>query len=517
MEDERRYLNAETIVGSSSDADELRLDVANLCVGIIHHPDPDRIGEFAQLDFDRQGTTALSRLVPMFGKGSDKEVRPLLDPHLSRSPICIEQIDDRQFRFIPNEKLSHLTINGRLVDEPAVFHMAELGDEIVIGLANTILLVLFRRAVAPHTAGDQFGLVGISHAISTVRSKIALVAQTDVSALILGETGTGKELIAQAIHRASARSSHRLVSVNMSAVMPSLAAAELFGVRRGAFTDAFTDKAGLFEQADQGTLFLDEVGATPVEVQPMLLRVLEDRKIKRLGDERSRMVDVRIVAATDRLDIVNGEKSAFNQPLFRRLEGFSIEVPPLRMRRIDIGLLVSHFVRQRHEYPALMGHVPFTYDFALSFSLHHWPGNVRELRNAVQKLCLGETAIPLQAVSEMEAALITGSAQIAKTKASKNAYRKPAEITKAMMFDALAKSDWVIKKAAQSLNVSRTSMYELMRKYRARRRLIEITDDEILKTIDEIDGGIVRWAAHLRVGHNELRDRIGLMDIPSEE
>ncbi len=517
MENEKRYLKIETIVAGPSDSDALRLDVSKLCLGIVHHPIRERIGEFAQLEFDRQGTAALSRLVPMFGKSPFQEARPLLDPHLSRSPVFIEQMGGTQFKFIPNGKFPHLTINGRLVEEPAVFDMAELGDEIVIGLANTVLLALFRRAVTQHKANDQHDLVGISHAISTVRSKIALVAQTDVSALILGETGTGKELIAQAIHQSSRRSSNRLVSVNMSAVMPSLAAAELFGVRRGAFTDASADKAGLFEQADRGTLFLDEVGATPIEVQPMLLRVLEDCKVKRLGDEKSKLVDVRILAATDQLDIVNAEKSAFNQPLFRRLEGFSIEVPPLRKRRIDVGLLVDHFMMKGQEHTALIGPTQFAYSNALSFSLHHWPGNVRELRNAVQKLRLGETAIPLRTASEMEAALITQNDQSLRSKAPRRAYRKPADITKSMMFSALNDSDWIIKKAAQSLNVSRTSMYELMRKYRAKRRLTDITDDEILKTTGEVDGGIVRWAAHLRVGHQELRDRISLLNMPSDE
>src|SRR5579862_4377891 len=190
------------------------------------------------------------------------------------------------------------------------------------------------------------GIVGQSPALREVLDLIELVAPTDSSVLLLGETGTGKELIARAIHQRSRRKNRTLVKVNCAAIPTGLLESELFGHERGAFTGAIAQKAGRVELADQGSLFLDEIGDIPLELQPKLLRVLQEREFERLRSTRTKKVDVRVVAATHRnLDEMVAEKQ-FRSDLYYRLSVFPISIPPLRERPEDIPLLVRHFARQ---------------------------------------------------------------------------------------------------------------------------------------------------------------------------
>ena len=227
-------------------------------------------------------------------------------------------------------------------------------------------------------------IVGASDVLRYVMYRVEQVAATNASVLLLGETGTGKELVARAIHQQSPRRHRRFVVVNCGALPPSLIESELFGRERGAFTGAHTSQAGRFELADGGTIFLDEIGELPLELQPKLLRVLQEGQFERLGSTRTAQVDVRVVAATNRNlvdDVVTGR---FRQDLFYRLNVFPITMPALRERREDLPALLHHFSTRlaRQMGKSIDQVAPGTLD---ALERYDWPGNIREFENVVQQ------------------------------------------------------------------------------------------------------------------------------------
>jgi PAS domain S-box-containing protein len=234
-------------------------------------------------------------------------------------------------------------------------------------------------------AEQNFGdIIGGSSGLRKVMHQVQLVAPTDATVLITGESGTGKELIARAIHERGARSERTLVKLNCSAVPEGLFESEFFGHVKGAFTGALKDKPGRFELADGGTLFLDEIGEVPFAMQAKLLRVLQEQELERVGDTRTRKVNVRVIAATNRDLKKEVDDGRFREDLFYRLSVFPIEVPPLRERRDDIGPLVAHFIRQS----ARRMNRPEPQISKTAFdqlAAWHWPGNVRELQNTVER------------------------------------------------------------------------------------------------------------------------------------
>lgn len=231
----------------------------------------------------------------------------------------------------------------------------------------------------------SFGnIVGQSTALQKVLSQIATVAPTEANVLILGESGTGKELVARAIHDLSARKERSLVRVNCASIPKELFESEFFGHVRGAFTGAIKDRVGRFELADDGTLFLDEVGEIPLDLQSKLLRVLQEGQFERVGDERTRTVKVRLITATNRDLLAEAKAGRFRLDLYYRLGVFPIEVPPLRERLEDMGLLADHFVKQA----SLRLAVPkprLTKLHIEQLQGYDWPGNVRELQNVIER------------------------------------------------------------------------------------------------------------------------------------
>jgi formate hydrogenlyase transcriptional activator len=228
------------------------------------------------------------------------------------------------------------------------------------------------------------GIVGRSKALREVLELIELVAATDSTVLLLGDTGTGKELIARAIHDGSRRSAKTFVKVNCAAIPSGLLESELFGHERGAFTGATAQRIGRLELADRGSLFLDEIGDIPLELQPKLLRVLQEREFERLGSTRTKQVNVRVIAATHRNLAEMILEGQFRSDLYYRLNVFPILIPPLRERREDIPLLVRHFV---YQFARQMGK---TIDIISSETIealtrYSWPGNVRELQNVIER------------------------------------------------------------------------------------------------------------------------------------
>ncbi|MGZ8522323.1 MAG: sigma-54 interaction domain-containing protein, partial [Candidatus Binatia bacterium] len=304
-------------------------------------------------------------------------------------------------------------------------------------------------------------IIGESAALKRVLDQIQTVAPTDSTILVQGETGTGKELIARAIHHLSARSERTLVKVNCAAIPTGLLESELFGHEKGAFTGAIAQRVGRFELAHRGTLFLDEVGDIPLELQPKLLRVLQEQEFERLGSSRTVHVDVRLVAATNADLTQKVADGQFRADLYYRLNVFPVTIPPLRERREDIPLLVRYFAQKyarRMKRP--IDNVPVKAMTALSE--YHWPGNVRELENFIERAVIlsrgAELQIPLaelkQRTNRHSSAASNGFATL------ENAEREH-------IVRALGESKWVIGGAAGAANrlgMKRTTLQSRMRK-----------------------------------------------------
>jgi formate hydrogenlyase transcriptional activator len=311
-------------------------------------------------------------------------------------------------------------------------------------------------------------IIGTSRALESVLEQVGCVASTDSPVLIHGETGTGKELIAQAIHKASPRCGRALIKLNCAAIPLDLLESELFGHEKGAFTGAIAQKIGRFEMADGGTLFLDEVGDIPPALQPKLLRVLQEQEFERLGSGRTHKVDVRLVAATNRnlLEMVVGNE--FRSDLYYRLNVFPISLPPLRERREDIPALVEHFVEmfsgrmKRHIH-----HIPP--ETMAAFSAYSWPGNIRELQNLVAR------AMILAQDGVLSNPLPTSALPIRPAPSTAEMSRNPEppeqmtirESERALILYTLQVTGWRIggpKGAAERLGLKRTTlMYRLKR------------------------------------------------------
>jgi transcriptional regulator with GAF, ATPase, and Fis domain len=260
------------------------------------------------------------------------------------------------------------------------------------------------------TRAGAFGeLVGQGPALVALARQIDLVAPTDAAVLILGESGTGKELVAREIHRGSKRAGKPLIKVNCAAVPRELYESEFFGHARGSFTGALRDRAGRFELADGGTLFLDEVGEIPTDLQAKLLRVLQEGELERVGEERTRKVDVRVVAATNRNLRAEAEAGRFRQDLYYRLSVFPVELPPLRKRVEDIPLLAEHFLALAANK---LGRLKprLTLADAQQLQRYHWPGNVRELQHVIERAVI--TAAGARLSIELPAS-VSGPADVA--------------------------------------------------------------------------------------------------------
>jgi transcriptional regulator with GAF, ATPase, and Fis domain len=300
-------------------------------------------------------------------------------------------------------------------------------------------------------------IIGKSAALEAVLEQVERVAPTDSTVLIQGETGTGKELIAHAIHNISSRCGRPFVRLNCAAIPLDLLESELFGHEKGAFTGAIAQKVGRFELADKGTLFLDEVGDIPPALQPKLLRVLQEQEFERLGSAHTHKVDVRVVAATHRdlTDMV--KRGEFRSDLYYRLNVFPVLLPPLRDRPEDIQALVMHFVEMfGQRMGKLIEHVPETTMSALSS--YHWPGNIRELQNLIERAVIlsndGVLSDPMPTVATQGVTIPSAPSTL-------------RESERALILQTLEAAGWVIggpKGAATKLGLKRTTLIHKMQK-----------------------------------------------------
>jgi DNA-binding NtrC family response regulator len=269
------------------------------------------------------------------------------------------------------------------------FSDAQARELVVLGSMAVPVLAQLRRG--PAAGASDALLVGEHPTVVELRRMVARVARSDLGVLIVGETGTGKEVTARAIHAASPRAARRMVAINCSGVAPGLLEAELFGYARGAFTGAIADRAGRIEEASGSTLFLDEVGDMPLAMQAALLRVLQEREVVRVGEGTPRPVDLRLVAATHKDLAAEVAAGRFRDDLLFRLREVTVELPPLRARGDDIGLLARLFLHQAERELSLPVHA-LAPSAEARLGAHDWPGNVRELRAVMRRaavLCDG--------------------------------------------------------------------------------------------------------------------------------
>src|SRR5271165_6009802 len=344
-------------------------------------------------------------------------------------------------------------------------------DEIVLALRKAEERETLRRenrALKEQIQKDnQFeSILAKSSEMVTIFKTIAKIADFKTTVLVTGESGTGKELVARAIHARSSRKTQPFVAINCGAIPENLLESELFGHKKGAFTDANADRRGLFEEADGGTLFLDEIGELPVNLQVKLLRVLQEEGIRRLGDTKDVKVDVRIIAATHRDLNADVKAGRFREDLFYRIHVLAIHIPPLRERRDDVSLLVDHFVTRNN---ARLGtHIRGVSNEARKLLLEYaWPGNVRELENTIERaMVLGETDVVdvtdlperiRSALDPVQVQLASGELSIKKTSAA---------IEEILIRRALQKTKGNRTRAADLLELSHRALLYKIKDYK---------------------------------------------------
>lgn len=508
-----------TLVPSSAPASRARARVA--CLTIACHPDPRRIGERALLTplLVRQ-TVQLSRIEPLFAHPGHEGRRPLADPYLSRSAIRISRTLDGAGAAVCLDGLpAHAELDGLPAGPICSLPEAALDSGVLLQLSSRVLLLL--HATSAEAPLEIDGILGASDTIDRVRRQVAQVAELDTPVLIRGESGSGKERVAKALHARGKRSQRRLVAVNMATLGESTAPAALFGYARGSFTGAAARHRGYFEQADGGTLFLDEVGDTPQSVQPMLLRALETGLIQPLGDEHERAVNVRLIAATES-DLEHGTQSgAFRVALKHRLSGYEIAVPALRERRDDIPRLFVHFLRA--ELRALDRETIFDSDesnpdpplhaaVVARLTRHAFPGNVRELINLARQIAIESVDTgSLDASTAIECACVVEETKPAVGTAPQAAAAGPdpsPPLDEAALLDALERHDFSPMRAAAELGVPSGTLHFWMRRARIR-RAADLDAAEIVEAQRACGGDLLAMAKRLRVSSRGLKLALG--------
>jgi two-component system response regulator HydG len=320
-----------------------------------------------------------------------------------------------------------------------------------------------RLRTALSGAFDVNGIVGKSQGMKDVVAMLERIAPSDVPILIEGESGTGKDLLARAAHAMSRRASGPYVALNMSAIPENLAEAELFGHEKGAFTGAEQARAGFFAEAEGGTLFLDELGLLPPQLQPKLLRVLQDGEYIPVGSRKPRKADVRVIAATNEDLARNVKEGKFREDLWFRLRVVPLRLPPLRERREDIPLLVQHFVQKQ---ALRLGRPPLAPDAAATRALldHAWPGNIRELEHAIERgllLARGDAITVADLPPELSA-----SAAAAEPGGGEGRYRKARDAwERKFLEDLVREAGGNVAKAADLAGLHRSTLYEKLTRY----------------------------------------------------
>jgi two-component system nitrogen regulation response regulator GlnG len=440
------------------------------------------------------------------------------------------------------------------------FDAAWLRNGVVLDLSHRVVLLLHTVTALQEYLGaapmsdETIDIVGASDCLQRVLWEVRSVADLPMPVLLRGETGSGKELVARAIHQLSARRREPFVPVNLGAIPPSLAPSMLFGAELGAYTGAVKRQAGYFEQARGGTLFLDEIGEAPVEVQAALLRVLETGEMQTLGARGTPKTSARVIAATDADLKGKVDAGTFRMPLLNRLSAYEIWVPSLRERRDDIGRLLVHFLREelgrinelhRLKPPEEREDPWLPASLVARLAEYDWPGNVRQLRSVMQQLVIGnrgkarveltpavkrlldesDSCSPPPVESSLQeapapgvdvlappavAALAPATAEPSDEGSLKPdaSSRKPANVTEAELWEALHASRWNYEDAAKLLGISRASIYVLIDRLPGFRTAGSLTSEEITRCYHECGGDIAKMADKLKVSERALARRV---------
>ena len=488
---------------------------------LLFHPDCRRVGEWTALSEIPLGReTLVSRHSPELTPPGQILGRPLEERHISRQPLRFQPAPNRGILLAQGESRTRVKIGGELLDGHRLVSADELEQGVVLELSGCVVLLLHWRRSQPAEPAGRLGLIGESDKLAAVRWDVRRVADLDVPVLLRGETGTGKELVARAIHEAGPRRSGPFVAVNLGAIPSTLVASELFGSVRGAFTGSVQSQEGYFRRALGGTLFLDEVGEAPPEVQVMLLRVLETREIHPVGSQAPQRVDVRVLAATDADLEASVQAGQFRAPLLHRLAGYEIWTPPLRQRREDVGRLLVHFLHQElqatGELQRLAAETWVPAPLVARLARYDWPGNVRQLRNVVRQLVIGSRGLPyleagpaVERLLQNEAAVLeSGAPPRAEAEAVPAPRRKPSEVGEDELAAALRAHRWDLQATADALRISRPSLYALIESSPNIRKAGDLTTDEIALCFKECAGDVEAMVDRLEVSRKALSRRL---------
>lgn len=468
-----------------------------LSLTIMWHSDLARVGEQFFAPY-HGGAIAVSRFAPLFSSPEGPQ-RPLGERCVARDGLLLQPDDNGALRILVPASRMRVQVDGAAVVSGTVVPHEALRSGVLLGLGGGVLLCINWRTMLP-SINQIASLAGVSESIELARRALCRAAGTEIQVLLRGETGTGKELAARAIHDLGRRAAEPFVAVNMAGLSDTLAAAELFGAAKGAYTGADNARHGYFGEAAGGTLFLDEIGDAPAEVQPMLLRVLENGEYRALGSSRQQVSCARLIAATDR-DLSNGK---FNQPLLWRLEALVVHMPPLRQRREDLGLLIAHFVKRWQVSNGPTAALPMT--LVSEMCAYDWPGNVRQLSNVVQRALLASAdAVPV--FQELLGFPLAPSdpPPMALPEPAVRGRTKLDSISEQAVLRAMEGAGWSVRGAARLLGVSRPSMYKLLETHPDIRAASAIPLEQLKLTLEDNGYDIQRCASALRTPGEALR------------
>jgi two-component system nitrogen regulation response regulator GlnG len=501
---------------------------------LLQHPDLSRVGQIAPLfGVEMGGQRSVSRLEPEFRFSRESVGLPLESLALTRAPLVIRTDEHRCVWADPCGRSLKARVQGQPLDAPRGFPPEALASGIVIELSGCVVLLL--HWIAQDQAVQDMGLLGESLAIRAVRADVTRVADLDVPVLIRGETGSGKELVARAIHGHSPRAKRPFVAVNMAAIPSSMAAASLFGHMRGAFTGAVSSEPGYFGAADSGTLFLDEIGETPRDVQASLLRALREGEIQPVGATSIRKVDVRVLTATDANLEQRASHGEFSLPLLRRIEGFTIQLPPLRARRDDIARLFFHFVRSElrrlSEEEKLStpppGGKPWLPTWVVECLLgYDWPGNVAELETLTMRLAVsnrGRRRFHFDDVLARRLGAAPGGSEppavasnappAEQTTPPPRPRSDPAALSDAEIVAAMRHTAFKVRAAAQALGVSRSWLNTRLEFCEGLRKAKDLTREELMAAGQSCVWNPGKMAQTLEVSEHGLKLRMAALDL----
>jgi len=495
---------------------------------ILWHPDPYRVGEQVPLPELTLGEMVhLSRLEPEFlPPGKKMELRPLAEAHVSRKPLLL--IPGAEAGSVTLERAgsrTRVTVGEEPVDASRHFSAAEVERGVVLVLVRRIVLLLHPVEWLPVSV-PHFVLVGESAATLRLRQEIRTAAELEVPVLLSGETGTGKELVARAIHDAGRRRERPFVAVNMGALVPALAAAELFGAVRGAYTGAERKRTGFFQSAEGGTLFLDEIGEASPEVQVLLLRALESQEIQPVGSTETCKIDIRVIAATDadlRSAIAGGR---FRKSLLHRLAAYEIAVPALRERRDDVARLLRHFLHQELVGPSELDPLEDTREqpaplwpsaeLVTRLVAYEWPGNVRQLRNVARRMAISRRTGMQEDLGSIVEGLLRESVverspeppPAVSPEPGARRFRKPSQVSEEELLATLKAHRWHLRPAAAALGLSRATLYRMIEDCPRIRKAVELEAGEIEEALARCGGDVEAAACELEVSAHGLKRRI---------